>query len=208
MAEQKSPFAEGSAGQNAFKAAYERLKEQSNLSRQGIAQDYAKTYQDLRGQSFAQGLGAAAQRGLSGGQAAGVSQQLGAQQIGALGNLMQGQEKALREQSLADTSRFSNALLEGQQAQQMEREDVGFNLQREEQIQSIVGDKNLSLEQKRRRLAILGINDNQINNLFGLGTAQGLRTSSEFTPREKVRELMNRFNFTEEEAVEFLTQGR
>jgi hypothetical protein len=40
--------------------------------------------------------------------------------MGALGNLMQGQERALREQKVGEQSIYSNALLEGQQSQEME----------------------------------------------------------------------------------------
>jgi hypothetical protein len=117
---QKNPFGTRGSGANAFKAAYDRLKAESDLAKQNIGQDYASAYQQLRGQSYTQGLGAAAQQGLSGGQAAGVRGAVSAQQMGALGNLMQGQERALREQKAGEASIYSNALLEGQQAQQME----------------------------------------------------------------------------------------
>lgn len=120
MAEQKTPFGQGSAGANAFKAAYDRLKAEADARKQGISQDYSSAYQQLRGQQYTQGLGAAAQRGLSGGQAQGARQQVSAQQMGQLGNLMQGQERALREAKVGEGSIYSNALLEGQQSQDME----------------------------------------------------------------------------------------
>lgn len=119
MAEQ-NPFGRNTPGESAFRAAYERLKSEAEARKQGIAQDYAGMYQQLRGQSYAQGLGAAAQRGLSGGQAAGVRQGVSAQQMGQLGGLMQGQERALREAKIGEGAIYSNALLEGQQAQEME----------------------------------------------------------------------------------------
>ena len=121
MAEQ-NPFGTRGAGANAFKAAYDRLKAEADLARQNIGQDYASAYQQLRQQGYGQGLGAAAQAGMSGGQAEGIRQQIGAQQMNALGALMQGQEKALREQKVGEASMYSNALLEGQQAQQMEND--------------------------------------------------------------------------------------
>lgn len=120
MAEQKSPFGTSGAGASAFKAAYDRLKAEAEARKQGIAQDYASAYQQLRGQQYTQGLGAAAQRGLSGGQAVGTQQAVTAQQMGQLGNLMQGQERALREAKVGEGAIYSNALLEGQQAQEME----------------------------------------------------------------------------------------
>lgn len=119
---QQNPFGTSGAGANAFKAAYERLKAEADLARKNIGQDYGSAYQQLRQQGYGQGLGAAAQSGLSGGQARGATQQISAQQINSLGNLMQGQEKALREQKIGESSIYSNALLEGQQAQQMENE--------------------------------------------------------------------------------------
>jgi hypothetical protein len=120
MAEQKSPFGTSGAGANAFKSAYDRLKAEADAKKQGIAQDYSSAYQQLRGQTYTQGLGAAAQKGLSGGQAAGVRGAVSAQQMGQLGNLMQGQERALREAKVGEGAIYSNALLEGQQAQEME----------------------------------------------------------------------------------------
>jgi hypothetical protein len=120
MAEQKNPFGVGSPGESAFKAAYQRLKTEAEGRKQGIGQDYADMYQQLRGQSYSQGLGASAQRGLSGGQAAGVRGAISAQQMGQLGSLMQGQERAVREAKIGEGAIYSNALLEGQQAQEME----------------------------------------------------------------------------------------
>jgi hypothetical protein len=119
MAEQ-NPFGTSGTGANAFKAAYDRLKAEADAAKQNIGQNYASSYQQLRQQGYGMGLGAAAQKGLSGGQAAGVRGAIGAQQMGALGNLMQGQERALREQKVGEASIYSNALLEGQQAQEME----------------------------------------------------------------------------------------
>jgi hypothetical protein len=117
---QQNPFGTSGAGANAFKAAYDRLKSEADLARQNIGQDYASAYQQLRGQTYTQGLGAAAQKGLSGGQAAGVRGAVSAQQMGQLGNLMQGQERALREAKVGEQSIYSNALIEGQQSQEME----------------------------------------------------------------------------------------
>jgi hypothetical protein len=156
MAEQKTPFTEGSAGQNAFKAAYDRLKAEADARKQGIAQDYSSAYQQMRGQSYAQGLGAAAQQGLSGGQSAGVRNQVSAAQMGQLGNLMQGQEKALREAKVAETSAYSNALLEGQQAQQMQQQNQQYNESTRQQISTIMSDSSLTDAQKRDAITNLG----------------------------------------------------
>lgn len=166
---QKNPFGTSGSGANAFKAAYDRLKAESDLAKQNIGQDYASAYQQLRGQSYTQGLGAAAQQGLSGGQAAGVRGAVSAQQMGALGNLMQGQERALREQKAGEASIYSNALLEGQQAQQYEREGQQADLSRVEQTQTIVNDTNLTDTEKQQRLEALGFTSEEVNQFLTQG---------------------------------------
>jgi hypothetical protein len=166
MAEQKNPFGESTAGQNAFRAAYDRLKAESEASRGNIAQDYSGAYQQLRGQTYQQGLGAAAQRGLSGGQAAQASNRLSAAQMGALGGLLQGQERALREQKAGEASIYSNALLEGQQAQQMQQQTEQYNFQRDQQTRSVLDDNTLSNEEKTRSLQSLGYTPEQIEALL------------------------------------------
>jgi len=156
MAQQNSPFSQGSAGQNAFRAAYDRLKAEAEARKAGIGQDYASAYQQLRGQSYAQGLGAAAQQGLSGGQAAGTRSQVNAAQMGQLGNLMQGQEKALREAKVGEASIYSNAMIEGQQAQQYQQQQQQYNESTRQQISTIMSDTTLTEEQRRQAIANLG----------------------------------------------------
>lgn len=149
---QQNPFGQGSIGANAFKAAYDRLKQQSELQKQNIGQNYSDVYQKLRGQQYAQGLGAAAQAGLSGGQASMIRQKIGAAQMGELSNLAQAQERALREQSMSDASIYSNALLEGQQSQDIanqEQERRRLLALQVAQIQSGAGEyAGLSREQR------------------------------------------------------------
>jgi hypothetical protein len=166
---QQNPFGTSGSGANAFKAAYDRLKAEADLAKQNIGQNYASAYQQLRGQSYAQGLGAAAQKGLSGGQAAGVRGAVSAQQMGALGNLMQGQERALREQKVGEQSIYSNALLEGQQAQQYEREGQQAELARVQQTQGIVNDTKMTEAEKRQQLTALGYNQEQITQFITQG---------------------------------------
>jgi hypothetical protein len=160
MAEQKNPFGEGSSGAGAFKAAYDRLKAEAEARKQGIGQDYSSAYQQLREQGYGMGLGASAQKGLSGGQAAGVRGAISAQQMGQLGNLMQGQERALREAKVGEQSIYSNALLEGQQAQEYENSRLN-------QIRAILTnpdgtprDINTLSEIERQQLIALGYNIN------------------------------------------------
>jgi hypothetical protein len=158
MAEQQSPFGTSGAGANAFKAAYDRLKAEADVQKKNINQDYAGAYQQLRQQGYGMGLGAAAQSGLSGGQAAGMQQKVSAQQMSALGDLAQGQEKALRDQKLSETSIYSNALIEGQQAQQ-------YDTQRLAQISQILTNQDGTQKDvrdltaiERQQLAALGYN--------------------------------------------------
>jgi hypothetical protein len=167
---QQNPFGTSGAGANAFKAAYDRLKSEADLSKQNIGQDYASAYQQLRQQGYGMGLGASAQKGLSGGQAEGVRGAISAQQMGQLGNLMQGQEKALREQKVGEQSIYSNALIEGQQGQEMENNRLA-------QIQQIVTNADGSqkgvedlTDIEKQRLSALGY------DTFGQKTDQPIRT--------------------------------
>jgi hypothetical protein len=169
---QQNPFTPGGAGENAFKAAYDRLKKQSELEKQNIGRDYSTAYQRLRQQGYGMGLGASAQRGLSGGQAAGVRAGLGARQAEQLGNLMQGQETAFRQQKVGESSIYSNALLEGQQAQEMEmsnRQAAGAQQQR---INAILADGNLTPQQKYDSLIAEGLDQNKALQQSGLGDVQ------------------------------------
>ena len=172
MAEQ-NPFGTSGAGANAFKAAYDRLKAEAEAAKQNIGTNYGAAYQQLRQQGYGMGLGASAQKGLSGGQAVGVQQKVGAQQMGALGNLMQGQEQALRDAKLSENSIYSNALLEGQQAEDYEQQRTINNFNRTTQATLIVnkeGDfKNYTPAQQRAALKALRYTDEEINVLMGKG---------------------------------------
>lgn len=159
-------FGQGTAGAGAFRAAYDRLKAEAEARKQGIGSDYASAYQQLRGQTYAAGLGGAARGGLSGGQGAMVGQRIGAAQMGQLGTLLQGQEKALREQKVAEQGIYSNALLEGQQAQQYQQQQQAAESARQEKTQSILDNTNLDDAGKTRQLKALGYSDAEISNLL------------------------------------------
>jgi hypothetical protein len=161
MAEQKSPFTPNSSGANAFKAAYDRLKAEADAAKKDIGTNYSGAYQQLRQQGYGMGLGASAQKGLSGGQGMGVQQQTSARQMGALGNLMQGQEQALRSSKLAEGSIYSNALLEGQQAQEMEATNRDRELANKTRASEILADNSLSEQEKNDQLVALGIDPDQ-----------------------------------------------
>jgi hypothetical protein len=169
MAEQKNPFSEGSTGAGAYKAAYDRLKAEAEARKQGIGENYSSAYQQLRQQGYGMGLGASAQRGLSGGQAAGVRNAISAQQMGQLGNLMQGQERALRESKLGEQSIYSNALLEGQQAQEYQRSSQQADTARVQQTQDIVNDTKKTEQEKRQLLTALGYNEQEVNQFINQG---------------------------------------
>jgi hypothetical protein len=202
---QQNPFGTSGAGANAFKAAYDRLKSEADLARKNIGQDYASAYQQVRQQGYGQGLGAAAQAGLSGGQAAGVRQQMGAQQMGALGNLMQGQERALREQKAGESSIYSNALLEGQQAQQYEREGQQAAFQKEQQAITTLKDNSTTDEEKTRLLTTLGYEPQQIQTLINANkpgydwTVAALRTLLPITNLFNIYDLVTGKMFPKKE---------
>jgi uncharacterized protein YbjQ (UPF0145 family) len=156
MAEQ-NPFKEGSAGENAFKAAYDRLKAESQQRMSGIQSQYGNLYSNLRNQQYAQGLGMAAQSGFSGGQAQGLRGRLGAEQIKALGGLAGQRQQAVLGENVNRSSIYSNALLEGQQAQQYEQDQQQAALVRQQTIDAIVNNKDLTAEEKQRQLEEYGV---------------------------------------------------
>jgi len=163
-------FGQGSAGSSAFRAAYDRLKAESQAQKQTIGQDYAGIYQQLRGQQYAQGLGAASRAGLSGGQAAGVKQRLGAQQMGQLGNVLTQQQRALGEQTMSDASIYSNALLEGQQAQEYSERQQQSKFQRGLTANQILDKKGdfagYNKDQQRNALLGLGFTPDEVDDLL------------------------------------------
>jgi hypothetical protein len=164
-------FGQGSAGSSAFKAAYDRLKSESQAKRQAIGQDYSGIYNQLRGQQYAQGLGAAAQRGLSGGQAAGMQNRVSAAQMGQLGNVLTQQQRALGEQTMSDASIYSNALLEGQQAQEYSERQQQSQFQRTVTANQILNKKGdfagYSKDEQRRALIDLGYTPQQVDGFLG-----------------------------------------
>jgi hypothetical protein len=168
MAEQ-NPFKEGSAGENSFKAAYDRLKAESQQRMSGIQSQYGNLYSNLRNQQYAQGLGMAAQSGFSGGQAQGLRGRLGAEQIKALGGLAGQRQQAVLGENVNRSSIYSNALLEGQQAQQYEDEQNQSALIRQQTIDAIVNNKDLSTEEKERQLAAFGVDPQEAYNQSGQG---------------------------------------
>lgn len=171
----KNPFEGmqgGQAGANAFREAYDRLKAESEIAKKNVAQDYSSMYQQLRQQGYGQGLGAAAQSGLSGGQAVGMRQQIGAQQMGQLGNLMQGQQKAIRDIQAGEASRYSNALLEGQQAQDYAQRQQQSIFERQMIINNIINKKGdftgYTKEQQQAALFSLGLTTQQVRQALGI----------------------------------------
>lgn len=163
-------FGARSAGSNAFRAAYDRLKAESQAQKQTIGQDYAGIYNQLRGQQYTQGLGAAAQRGLSGGQAAGMQNRISAAQMAQLGNVMQGQQRAIGEQTMSDASIYSNALLEGQQAQEYAQRQQQTNFQQQMTVNQILnktGDfAGYTQRQQEQALISLGYTPQQAKNII------------------------------------------
>jgi isopropylmalate/homocitrate/citramalate synthase len=172
---QQNIFQTGSAGQSAFKAAYDRLKSEAQAQKQAIGQDYSSIYNQLRGQQYAQGLGGAAQAGLSGGQAAGVQNRIGAAQMAQLGNVLQGQQRAIGEQVQGEAAITSNALLEGQQAQEYADRQQQTAFERMKTANEIIKGKGdytgYTREQKIEALISLGYTQEQARAALGLNQA-------------------------------------
>jgi len=137
--------------------------------RKDTQQDYNAGYQGLKTNSFRNFRSALeGSGGLSGGMAQGRGDALSALEMGEMGNLLQGRERALRDVDTARTGIESNALLEGQQARDMAFNNQGQDLERQQLISSIVGakSKDISDEQKIQQLKTLGKTDAEIAELM------------------------------------------
>lgn len=171
-----------SAGYSAFRAAYDRLKGEAQAQKQAIGQDYSNIYQQLRGQQYTQGLGGAAQAGLSGGQMAGVKNRIGALQMSQLGNVMQQQQRAIGEQVPGEATIRSNALLEGQQAQEYAQREQEARFMRQKTATEVIrgtGDyKGYTKEQKINALIALGYTRPQAQAAVG-ATSSGATTGTQ-----------------------------
>lgn len=164
----------GNVGTNAFRAAYERLKAEQSNQRASTEQGYADAYQQMRGNSYQEGLGAAAlNQGMSGGQSKVANAKLGAQQAMALGSLQTQGRAALRDIDTQGTANYSNALLEGQQAQQYTQQQEANAFERQNLITSVVradGDyKDYTKAQRIELLKQLGISDAQASSMINSG---------------------------------------
>jgi hypothetical protein len=85
---------------------------------------------------------------------------------------MQGQEAAFRQQKLGEASIYSNALLEGQQAQEMETSNRAAALAQQQQFAAIAGDDKLSEQEKYDQLLAAGADQNTALQQSGLGDVQ------------------------------------
>jgi hypothetical protein len=184
---QQNPFGTSGAGSNAFREAYDRLKAEADARKQGIGQDYASAYQQLREQGYGMGLGASAQKGLSGGQAQGVAQKVSAQQMGQLGNLMQGQERALEQARVGEKAIYSNALLEGQQAQEYSQRQQQTAAERQILINNVINKKGdftgYTKEQQIGMLVSLGFNRAQAEQAIKGGAIAEAREEAAYQSR-------------------------
>lgn len=166
----------GKSGANAFRAAYERIKAETGQKREETEQSYANAYQQLRNQQYQEGLGAASlNAGMSGGQRVGATQKLGAQQALALGALQAQGRGALRAVDTAGAAAYSNALTEGQQAQQYAQQQEASAFERQKLITSVIrgdGDyANYSKEQRAALLKQLGISEAEVNRMLKIAGA-------------------------------------
>jgi hypothetical protein len=127
-----SVFSTG-VGQDAFRHAYEQGLDYIAGQRERVGQDYAGMYQQARRHEFARGLGAgSSMAGMSGGQRDTYQQRIGAQQMQALTAIQSAQERALGEVEGQKSGLYSQALSEGQQAEQyyLQAQEAILNRQR------------------------------------------------------------------------------
>lgn len=195
-------FGENSAGYNAFKDAYERLKGQAQAQKQSVGQSYANIYQQALSQQYDRGLGAAAASGgFTGGQRQMQTQRANANTMGVLSNIQTQGRQALSDVEAQGASAYSNALLEGQQAQEYANTQRQSNYQREVMIAEIRNNKDLSNAEKQAQInALLGgqeglsnrIKSDVSNIINTLGQPVG---ASELTPMAKLNELAKTYGY-------------
>lgn len=146
-------FGENSAGYNAFKDAYERLKGQAQAQKQSVGQSYANIYQQALSQQYDRGLGAAAAGGgFTGGQRQMQTQRANANTMGVLSNIQTQGRQALSDVDAQGASAYSNALLEGQQAQEYANAQRQSNYALYDQVQTILNDNSMKPAEQRRRV--------------------------------------------------------
>ena len=164
------------AGRTAFREAYDRLAAEAKARKEGIQADYGDMYSQLRNQQYAQSMGAAAQRGLSGGQAQGVAGRMSAQQVQALGQLGSARQRAMSEADARNASIYSNALLEGQQAEEYSQRQQQSLFDKQMAINNIVNKKGdfsgYNRTQQFNALLALGLTAQQANSFLGLTREQ------------------------------------
>lgn len=149
---QRDPF---QYGQEVARRRYSEIM--SGLQNQKL--DVSRSYSDMYQRAKEMAVADRAKGGpsLSGGMKAQYSDLLSTREIGAIGQIGQAQDQALRQLQQQEQSAFSNAQLEGQQATQMQLGNQQAALQVVQQKQQILADKNLTEEQKKEQLNALGI---------------------------------------------------
>jgi len=149
---QRDPF---QYGQDVARRRYSEIM--SGLQNQKL--DVSRSYSDMYQRAKEMAVADRAKGGpsLSGGMKAQYSDLLSTREIGALGQIGQAQDQALRQLQQQEQSAMSNAELEGQQATQMQLGNQQAALQVVQQKQQILADKNLTEEQKKEQLDALGI---------------------------------------------------
>lgn len=151
--QQRDPF---KFGQEVARRRYSEIMSGLNERRRQASRSYSDMYQAARQSAVSQQ--AAGGPSLTGGMRRQASDLLSAAQIQELGRIGAERERAVREIDLQKQSAFSNAQLEGQQAEQMALQGAQTKLQLVQQKNQILSDKSLNDEQKAEQLRTLGYN--------------------------------------------------
>jgi len=151
--QQRDPF---KFGQEVARRRYSEIMSELSERRRQASRSYSDMYQAAR--QSAVGQQAAGGPSLTGGMRRQASDLLSAAQIQELGRIGAERERAVREIDLQKQSAFSNAQLEGQQAEQMALQGAQTKLQLLQQKNQLLSDKTLNDEQKAEQLRALGYN--------------------------------------------------
>lgn len=156
--QQRNPF---EYGQQVARRRYSEIMSGIDAQKASAQQSYGDMYQAARQRAV--GQQAAGGPTLSGGMGQQQRDFVSAMEMQQLGQIGQAREGAMRDLYTQGQSAWSNAQLEGQQAQQMELQNQQTNLQLVQQQQAIIQDTNLTEDQKREQLGALGVNYDEVS---------------------------------------------
>lgn len=153
-----------SVATSAAQREYSRILAESRAQERSTQESYSDMYAKMKQSAFRRRQ-ATPSRGFTGGMEAQQQATLSAAEMAELGALGRSQEQALRDIRTGRLSAASNAMIVGQQQADYATmlQDRAFGTQ--QQIESIISDKDLSDEARTRLLLALGLDREEVEKL-------------------------------------------